>query len=221
MNLFLRQAREKVLVLCSADLLPAEETLERLVAPFADPEVGMTGCRPEPVNDPATFMGFTAHLLWDLHHEMNLIGFKAGEMIAFRKVFERIPQQTAVDEASVEPLIRGQGFRVQYVPEAIVYNKGPETVADFLRQRRRIYAGHLQMKAQLGYAVSTMSGLSVLRLLLRHLEWRPKPFLWTWAVVGLEVYGRFLGRRDFKDGRSHTVWEIATTTKTFTVNGNR
>lgn len=221
MNLFIRQAREKVLVLCSADLFPAEEALERLVAPFADPEVGMTGCRPEPVNDPATFMGFAAHLLWDLHHEMNLVGFKAGEMIAFRKVFERIPQQTAVDEASVEPLIRGQDFRVQYVPEAIVYNKGPETVADFLRQRRRIYAGHLQMKAQLGYAVSTMSGLSVLRLLLRRLEWRPKPFLWTWAVVALEVYGRFLGRRDFKGGRSHTVWEIATSTKKLSVGSGR
>jgi cellulose synthase/poly-beta-1,6-N-acetylglucosamine synthase-like glycosyltransferase len=221
MNLFLRQAREGVLVLCSADLLPAEDALERLVAPFADPEVGMTGSRPEPVDDPATFMGFAAHLLWDLHHEINLTGFKAGEMIAFRKVFERIPYQTAVDEASVEPLIRGQGYAVRYVPEAIVFNKGPESVGDFLRQRRRIYAGHLQMRAQLGYAVSTMGGLSILRILLRRLDWRPKPFLWTWAVVGLEVYGRFLGWRDFKNGRSHTVWEIAASTKTFTVDSNR
>jgi cellulose synthase/poly-beta-1,6-N-acetylglucosamine synthase-like glycosyltransferase len=217
MNLFLRQARERVLVLCSADLLPAEDALERLVAPFADPEVGMTSGRPEPVDDPATFMGFAAHLLWNLHHEMNLVGFKAGEMIAFRKVFERIPFHTAVDEASVEPLIRGQGYAVRYVPQAIVFNKGPESVGDFLRQRRRIYAGHLQMKAQLGYAVSTMSGLSVLRLLLRRLDWRPKLFLWTWAVVGLELYGRFLGWRDFKNGRSHTVWEIASSTKKLSV----
>jgi hypothetical protein len=166
-------------------------------------------------------MGFATHLLWDLHHEMNLVGFKAGEMIAFRKVFERIPYDTAVDEASVEPLIRGQGYAVRYVPEAIVFNKGPESVGDFLRQRRRIYAGHLQMKEQLGYAVSTMGGLAILRLLLRRLNWRPKRFLWTWAVVGLEVYGRFLGWWDFKNGRSHTVWEIAASTKRFTVNGER
>jgi cellulose synthase/poly-beta-1,6-N-acetylglucosamine synthase-like glycosyltransferase len=121
----------------------------------------------------------------------------------------------------VEPFIRGQVYAVRYVPEAIVFNKGPENITDFLRQRRRIYAGHLQMKAQLGYAVSTMGGLPVLRLLLRRLDWRPKPFLWTWAVVGLEAYGRFLGWRDFKNGRSHTVWEIAGSTKRFTVNGNR
>ena len=40
--------------------------------PFADPEVGMTSCRPVPVNDPNTFMGFTAHMLWGLHHEINV-----------------------------------------------------------------------------------------------------------------------------------------------------
>jgi cellulose synthase/poly-beta-1,6-N-acetylglucosamine synthase-like glycosyltransferase len=213
MNLFLRDAACDVLILSSADLLPGEDAIERLVSPFADPEVGMTACRPEPLNDPATFMGFAAHLLWDLHHQMNLNGFKAGEMIAFRKVFTRIPPHTAVDEASVEPLIRGQGYGVRYVPDAIVYNKGPETVDDFLRQRRRIYAGHLEMQAALGYSVSTMSGGKIAGLLLRHLDWRPRQLWWTVRVVALEVYGRYLGRQDYRARRSHTVWESAATTK--------
>lgn len=213
MNLFLRDAACDVLVLSSADLLPSEDAIERLVSPFAEPEVGMTACRPEPVNDPATFMGFAAHLLWDLHHQMNLAGFKAGEMIAFRKVFTRIPPHTAVDEASVEPLIRGQGYGVRYVPEAVVYNKGPETVEEFLRQRRRIYAGHLEMQAALGYSVSTMSGGKIAGLLLRNLDWRPRQLWWTARVVALEVYGRYLGRQDYRARRSHTVWEIAATTK--------
>lgn len=212
-NLFMRHATEKVLVLSSADLLPAYEAVEKLVAPLADAEIGMTSCRPVPVNDPGTFMGFAAHLLWDLHHQINLNGFKAGEMTAFRKIFERIPYHTAVDEASVEPIIRGQGYQVQYVPDAIVYNKGPETVADFLRQRRRIYAGHLDVKEMLGYAVSTMNGLKIFSLLLRNLDRRPRQFLWTWGVVALEMYGRYLGRRDYKTKRAHTVWEIAETTK--------
>ena len=62
MNLFLRDAACDVLILSSADLLPSEDAIERLVSPFADPEIGMTACRPEPLNDPATFMGFAAHL---------------------------------------------------------------------------------------------------------------------------------------------------------------
>jgi cellulose synthase/poly-beta-1,6-N-acetylglucosamine synthase-like glycosyltransferase len=213
MNLFMESALEEILVLSSADLQPALDALDNLVAPFANPELGMTACRPEPINDPANFMGFAAHLLWDLHHQMNLHGFKAGEMIAFRKVFTRIPQYTAVDEASVEPLIRGQGYQVRYIPESIVYNKGPETASDFLRQRRRIYAGHLELQQILGYSVSTMSGFKVLSLLLRNLDWRPKQFFWTWGVVLLEITGRLLGWADYKRQRDHSVWEIATTTK--------
>lgn len=212
-NFYLRHATQKVVVLSSADLLPDFTTIERLVAPFADSEVGMTSSRPVPVNDETTFMGFTAHLLWELHHHINLNGFKAGELIAFRKIFERIPYHTAVDEANIEPIVRGQGYQVLYVPSAIVYNKGPDTVDDFLRQRRRIYAGHLAVQEALDYSVSTMSGFKILRLLLHNLDWRPKPFVWTWAIVALEVYGRFLGWRDFKAKRDHSVWEIATTTK--------
>jgi cellulose synthase/poly-beta-1,6-N-acetylglucosamine synthase-like glycosyltransferase len=213
-NCFLAEARQKVVVLCSADLLPNADTIEQLVSVFADPEVGMATARPVPVNDPQCFFGFAAHLMWELHHQMNLKGFKAGELIAFRKIFERIPYRTAVDEASVEPVIRGQGYAVRYVPEAIVFNKGPDTLQDFLKQRRRIYAGHLGIREVLGYNVSTMSGLMILSLLLRHLDYRPRRFAWTWAVVGLEVYGRLLGRHDYKMKRDHTVWEIATTTKT-------
>jgi len=214
-NEFLAQAREKIIVLCSADLLPAEGALEQLVVPFEDPEVGMTTCRPVPVNDASTFMGFAAHMLWGLHHQMNLDGsFKAGELIAFRKIFERIPYRTAVDEASVEPVIRGQGYRVHYVGDAIVYNKGPETVEDFLRQRRRIFAGHLAIRDTLGYSVSTMSGSKIAGLVMKNLDWRPRSLAWTAAIVGLEVYGRVLGSMDYKQQRDHTIWEIATTTKT-------
>lgn len=214
-NLYLQHAREEVCVLSSADLLPDREAIEQLVAPFVNDEMGMTGSHPIPVNHSEEFMGFAAHMLWGLHHELNMAGgFKAGEMVAFRKAFRRIPFHTAVDEASVEPIIRGQGYIVEYRPNAIVYNKGPETVSDFLRQRRRIYAGHLELQQLLGYSVSTMSGGKVLSLYLRHLDWRPKQFVWSWAVVGLEVLGRFLGRRDFKNKRNHTVWEIAESTKT-------
>ncbi len=215
MNLFIREAQEDVLILCSADLLPELNAVEQLLAPFANDNIAMTGCHPVPVNKTDTFMGFAVHMQWALHHEMNLSGgFKGGEMVGFRRVFAQIPYHTAVDEASIEPIVRGQGFKVQYCAEAIVYNKGPETVADFLRQRRRIYAGHLDLEQLLGYKVSTMSGSKILSLLVKNLDWRPKQFVWSWGVVALEVYGRFLGWRDYKKGdKNHTIWEISTTTK--------
>ena len=213
-NLFLREASEEVVILSSADLLPDYHTIQKLVEPMADPDVGMTSGRPVPVNEPDTFMGFAAHLLWNLHHEIAQRHFKAGEMTAFRLIFQRIPYDSAVDEASVEPVVKGQGYITAYVPDAIVYNKGPETVSDFLRQRRRIYAGHLAVRNNLGYIVSTMSAWRILGALLRRLDWRPRQLLWTVGVVALEIYGRWLGWRDFRTRRQqHVVWEIAKTTK--------
>jgi biofilm PGA synthesis N-glycosyltransferase PgaC len=216
-NLFLREASEEVVVLSSADLLPDRSTIQKLVEPLADPDVGMTSGRPVPVNDRDTFMGFAVHLLWNLHHEIAQRHFKAGEMTAFRLIFQRIPYDSAVDEASVEPVIKGQGYKTAYVPDAVVYNKGPETVADFLRQRRRIYAGHLAVRNDLGYVVSTMNGWRILAALLRCLDWRPKRLLWTIGAVALEMYGRWLGWRDFRTRRQqHVVWDIAKTTKRLT-----
>ena len=69
---------------------------------------------------------------------------KLGEIVAFRNVIPRIPLDTAVDELSIQALITQLGYQLVYEPEAVVYNRGPATVGDFLRQRRRIYAGHLR-----------------------------------------------------------------------------
>ncbi len=212
-NCFLSRSSEPVLLLCGADLLAAEDTVEQLVAPFADPEVAMTGSRPVPVNNPHSLMGFAAHLLWNLHHQINLREFKAGELIAFRRIFRRIPNHTAVDEASVESVIRAQGYQVRYVGSAIIYNKGPETVRDFLRQRRRIHAGHLALRDAVGYRVATLSGFRVLGIALRNMHWNPREAAWTCAVAALEAYGRFLGRCDYARRRDHSVWDIARTTK--------
>jgi hypothetical protein len=46
------------------------------VAPFSEPAVGITTCRPVSVNPKHEFIGFAAHPLWDLHHQINLAGSK-------------------------------------------------------------------------------------------------------------------------------------------------
>jgi cellulose synthase/poly-beta-1,6-N-acetylglucosamine synthase-like glycosyltransferase len=212
-NLFLRAARSEILVLESADTIPEPTTIERLVAPFADPEVGMTGAHPIPVNDARTFMGFVVHTLWEMHHQIAVEHPKLGELTAFRRIFYRIPYDSAVDEANMEPLVRGQGYQLRYVGEALVRNRGAQTVADFLKQRRRIYAGHLRMRHNQGYTVATMNGGLVLRALLRSCRWDWRYFAWTPALVGLEIYGRFLGWVDFRKNRNHAIWDIAVTTK--------
>lgn len=213
-NLFLRLSQYPVAVLVGADTILHPDTLEHLVCPFLDPEVGMTGGHPVPTNDPHTFMGFAAHLLWGLHHQLALKHPKLGELIAFRRIFERIPAYSAVDEASIETLVCGQAYQMRYVPDALVFNRGPATVEDFLKQRRRIHAGHIRLKQIQGYHVATMSGARILATLLANPIWHWRWFALTPAIVALEVWGRCLGWYDVHfTHQAHTVWDLAVSTK--------
>ena len=213
-NAWLGHIKTDVCVMESADTIPNPRTIDEIVKPFRNPMVGMSGGRPIPINDPETFMGFAVNLLWDLHHQIALINPKCGEIIAFRKIFRRIPPTSAVDEANIEPLIVGQAYRIVYCPKALVKNKGPETIRDFLKQRRRIQAGHLAIKKQQGYKVSTMSGSRVLLTLLKNMEFDKRYIFWTPGIILLEVWGRTLGNYDFKvRKRDHTVWDVARSTK--------
>src|SRR5262249_7967041 len=133
-----------------------------------DGDGGGTGSR-----ESVQFMGYAAQLVWDLHHQVSLRHPKMGELIAFRRVFSRIPYDSAVDEASIEPLIIGQGLRLHYARAAVVRNRGPETVGDFVKQRRRIFAGHLYVKETLGYRVSTMSTPRLAWLFLKNCKLNP------------------------------------------------
>ena len=214
-NLFLERADADIFVLESGDTLPATYCLENMLSPFDDPAVGMTGGRPVPVDDPGTFMGFVVHMLWRLHHLLALRSPKLGEMVAFRSTVRSIPQDTAVDEASIEALIVEQGKSLRYVPEATVYNKGASNVRDFLKQRRRIYAGHIWLEKVQSYEVSTKKVGGIVSVLLEDLKPSPRNILWTAGGVFLEFLGRLLGVIDFHLlKRNPYTWDVSESTKT-------
>jgi biofilm PGA synthesis N-glycosyltransferase PgaC len=213
-NLFLTAARSPLLVMVSADVLLAEGTLDALLRHFEDPGVGMVGGHPTPVNNEGTFLGHAVHLQWRLHDRIARRSPKLGEIVAFRNLVPSIPFDTAVDEISIQALISQLGYRLIYEPEALVYNRGPTTVSDFLRQRRRIYAGHLRVREQQGYGASTMSGQLVARSLWGSGSFgNPRAALWSLGTIALEATARALGHYDVARGRSQHVWEISNTTK--------
>lgn len=213
-NLFLVHASGDILILESADTIPQKDCLDHLVAPFEAPGTGMSGARPVPLNSKDTFIGFTVHLMWSLHHKIAMLTPKLGELVAFRNFVREIPKDTAVDEASIEAIVRDAGFSLCYVPGAVVNNKGPETVRDFLKQRRRIAAGHKNLTRSQNYTVSTSSPLKILRVLFSGHSWGLKSTMWTLGAIGLEVVGRGLGYYDlYIKKKNPFVWDIARSTK--------
>lgn len=215
-NLFLRQAESPVVVLIGADVIPEEGALENLCTPLKNPKIGMVGGRPIPVNDPETFMGHAVHLLWRLHDCMARESPKLGEVIAFRNVISNIPTNSAVDEISIQAMISQLGYELMYEPGCVVYNKGPLTVNDFLKQRRRIYAGHLKIKNQQNYEASTMKISPIARQLLACRDFTlstPRQACWTAGAISLELYARLQGHYDHQRKREHHIWQMVDSTK--------
>lgn len=213
-NLIIQNSRNRTIILESADTVPAKGAIEKLALALQNPEVGLVGGRPIPRNSPDSLIGFAVNLQWKLHHLICLDNPKAGELVAFKKIFKRIHPKTAVDEAIIECLITSQGYKICYEPKAIVYNKGPETVRDFLRQRRRIYAGHLATSRHYGYTVATFKGLAIFPYLFKVFEPSWRFFIFTPIVIILEVIGRIAGWFDYHFRiRDHSIWKIAKTTK--------
>lgn len=251
-NLFIQEAKEAVLVLESADTIPAPQTVEKLCEPLLNPSVGLTGAHPVPTNNPNTFIGFCVQTMWDMHHQISLQNPKCGEMIAFRRaipaehpvlaalpvissiagvsaipgmqttpILTQIPAQSAVDEASIEAAIVAHGLRVAYAPDAIVYNKGPSTINEFIAQRRRISAGHYWLRRHFGHKPSTTSKRTVLWLTLsrfnmdwKHLRRSLKHNLWLVGMTLLETWSKILGRYDYYiKKRDHMIWARIGTSK--------
>jgi cellulose synthase/poly-beta-1,6-N-acetylglucosamine synthase-like glycosyltransferase len=213
-NLFLSQAVGDIFMLESADTIPQPGAFESLLAPFTDKNVGMVGAHPVPVNSLNTFTGYAVNLLWSLHHEIAMISPKLGELVAFRNFVREIPVDTAVDEASIEAIVCVAGYKLAYAPEAIVHNKGPETVGEFIKQRRRIAAGHRYLRATNSYKVSTHNGFMIARILLTTLGSRFRRPAWTAGVVILELVSRIWGTVDYYIApRKHVVWDVSGSTK--------
>jgi len=218
-NEFLKDANNDIMVLESADTIPGERTIERLCLPFEKSQIGMTGAHPVPINDPNSLMGFTSHLEWSLHDHISMRKPKCGELAAFRKVFQTIPDNTAVDEAWIEFEIEKKNYEIVYVPDAIVYNRGPETVSDFLKQRRRIACGHLDLSKRTNFDVSTSKFSVMLPAILEVIpriepkKW-PKKWIYFVGAFALEGLSRFLGYYDYYNKKDqHSIWEISKTTK--------
>lgn len=208
-----RDPSAEFVLIASGDILLQPGYLDLALASFEDPEVGMCGGRPVPTNDRDSLMGRIVHFMWDLHHEVSMESPKLGEAVVIRsKLMGRLSERSAVDEASFEASVIRQGFRLKYVSEAAIANRGPRGMREFLRQRRRIAAGHFWLRDTTGYSVATLDTHRVLRLALKYPTFTdPRSDAAYLAAAGLEVVARTFGLLDAKRGFNHAIWRIAPT----------
>lgn len=211
-NYFLRRANSEVVVLQSADTIATKDTIEHLCKEFVtNPDLGLTGGAPYPTNCKDTFIGYIVHVWWWLHRHMP----RFGEIIAFRNILKHIPEYISVDEAYIEAWFEKGGYKLKLIADAIIHNKGPETIADLIIQRRRVFNGHARLKDQIGYRVDNFSHKAIQQFLKNFPVNHPQEAFWIAGGVSLELISRMLGMYDMYIKKSNPyIWEQARSTKT-------
>ena len=212
-NAFLAEAAAPYILLTNADTVMAPDCLERLVGVLdADPRAGMACGRPRPMSPTSGLRRSMADLHWLLHHQISLARPKVGEVLALRRVVPRISEATWADEAELHAQVEAGGWTVRYVPEAMVY-VGVASLRDLLRQRRRIHAGHLDLRRRLHFVVSTLPVSSCLVALVNLMRSHPHLLGVLPLAIPGEVLCRVLGWWDFHTKARDGLWPPIPSTK--------
>ena len=205
-------------VLVNADTVPAKGAISCLLQTFLTGntmKLGAVASRPIPLYEGKHIVDGLTQLVWSLHHSISLIFPKlSGELCVIRPGLLRdIPSNLATDEPFLEMMILKKGYRILYQPQAIVYIRVPATFREYLKHRRRIWVGHLQISHTWGYKVSTMNFRYIIFALGRELIISPKKIPAALMGIICEVIAYLLAYRDFRANKIHYVWEILKSTK--------
>jgi len=107
-----------------------------------------------------------------------------------------------------------RGLRSLYAPQALVINKGPTTVADFMKQRTRINIGEGYVKRLYDYDIPTQDNRLVVAALLDFLREHGNRPSRIAAAVLLEASARAYAKVYVAmDRGDQAVWSQIATTK--------
>jgi len=213
-NAFMASAKGGILVLVNADNNLGEGALDHLVSHFADQKVGVVGGRPMPVNRRDSIPGFAVYMLWDMHHRLSLIYPKVGEAIAFRNLNIQIPTGMQSDEDLVRMDLEKRGYRTEYEPNAIVVNKGPDTVRDYWKQRTRVNIGERYMKRLFDFDIPTWDSRFLFQAYLGFLKDNSNHVLRMSAAMVMELLARAYASIYVKlDKGDKVLWSMVESTK--------
>ena len=214
-NCFLDSKKTEIVVIVNADnVLKGKDSLQKLLEPFRDPKVGIVGGHPIPLNSKKTIAGFASNMIWSVHHHIALRSPKIGELIAYRDIGTRLPTQYQSDEDLIRINIEKSGYLPRYAPDAIVYNRGPETVADLKKQRLRVNIGQSYMIKEENFYNPTRDPKALISVywdVMKDLGFHPIKMS---ASIFIETQCRLKARRMVKKGyRDENVWDPVETTK--------
>jgi poly-beta-1,6-N-acetyl-D-glucosamine synthase len=150
LNLGLQHTSCEICVITDSDSLIENGSLENLISPFADQEVGA-------VSGDLEYFGTgnsnkLHNLLFNKYKKtiknwesmVDSCSYAPGELLAFRKkLVDSLPGEVIVDDYYLLLTIRHEGYRCVSAPEAKVYEQPPSKSSGTLERTRRVVSGTL------------------------------------------------------------------------------
>ncbi len=144
---------EEITISTDANTLLNESSLRELVNHFADPKVAaVSGEKKISLEKAEDANGAGEGIYWKyesalkrLDSDINTMVGAAGELIAYRTdSYERIPENTIIEDFYMTMKLADQGFKVAYEPKAFAMEKPSASVKEELKRKVRISAGAFQ-----------------------------------------------------------------------------
>ncbi|HUO42769.1 MAG TPA: glycosyltransferase [Methylomirabilota bacterium] len=225
-NLILSRARGEFIVFVSADVIPQPGCIIALLKPMTNRSVGISCGQPVPVARGRPLIRGIVDTLWGFHNwqleKLNDAGLlmHASEVFCLRNgIVTSVPSDLVNDDAYIAVRAKSLGYAIKYAPQSQVGVSGPQTVGDYIRQRRRIIAGHYQVHDQTGhfsqflfYSV-VVRPVVTFRILVAYFALHGSIRSGI-ATALLELAANLLAGVDRVRGKSHAIWTISTSTKT-------
>ena len=225
LNLIFKIARGKIIILTDGDVYVSDNSIQEILNEFEDESVGCVSGHPISTNNKNTMLGYFSHLLFDAgaHNIRKLRDGKnqflecSGYLFAFRNgVIKELP--TDVAEDSITPYYFWKNdYKIRYAENALVYVKNPNSLKDFIKQRKRTIGSHAKLKK---YAPDFPKVKSFFNEIRYGLIWalsyptNLKEFIWTLLLFPIRFYTWFiyytehLFKREYQD-----KWERIESTK--------
>ncbi len=226
LNLAFKKAKGNILILTDGDVYTSSNSINELLKPFKNKEIGAASGHPISTNNKNTILGFWSHLLTDIGaHETRLLKTNKGKFIvcsgylmAIRsELIKSIPENSLSDDAVISNLIFSKKYKIAYCPNALVYIKYPTTFKDWIKQKRRSTGGYLQIQKFTKRKDEMRSFRKESLGIFRALKYPRsiKEFLWLYLLVLARVYLWIIIFIDIKLKKKEfsKIWQRIETTK--------
>ncbi len=176
LNTILQNSKEEVVALIDGDVFLGDNCVSTLIKPFLnDCKVGVASGTVMSKMEGKQLFGFLSHFIREQHHELcthlierDMTPKVDGTFYAVRKsAVDGFPTYVVSDDEYASWRAQSKGYKVVYVPEAVVYAEDPASFSDFIEWQKRIITGQMYMRKHFNYVVPTTRASILLPIFLK------------------------------------------------------